>query len=144
MMIQAEDAMLKSSPTLYPLSDRSSPAVIPYDVSKIRINAIGGVNWKLPGQWIEWEVDVQEDGLYQIALKRKQDQLRGVYATRSLMIDGEYPFKEMKRIPFNYDMDWKMDVLGGDEPYLFHLTKGKHRDSNDRIPWRDRSAATDD
>ncbi|CAM3223890.1 extracellular solute-binding protein [Paenibacillus lupini] len=126
MMIQAEDAMLKSSPTLYPLSDKSSPAVIPYDVSKIRINAIGGVNWKLPGQWMEWEVDVQQDGLYQIALKRKQDQLRGVFSTRSLMIDGEYPFKEMKQIPFNFDMDWKMDVMGGDEPYLFHLTKGKH------------------
>lgn len=126
MMIQAEDAMLKSSPTLYPLTDKSSPAVIPYDVSKIRINAIGGVNWKLPGQWLEWEVDVQQDGLYQIALKRKQDQLRGVYSTRSLMIDGEYPFKEMKQIPFNFDMDWKMDVMGGDEPYLFHLAKGKH------------------
>ncbi len=126
LMIQAEDAVLKSSPTLYPLSDKSSPAVIPYAVSKIRINAIGGVNWKLPGQWLEWEVDAKEDGLYQIALKRKQDQLRGVYSTRSLMIDGEYPFKEMKQIPFNFGMDWKMDVMGGTEPYLFHLTKGKH------------------
>lgn len=127
LTIQAEDAALKSSPTLAPLSDRSSPTVIPYDVSKIRMNTIGGVNWKLPGQWIEWEVDVKEDGLYQIALKRKQDQLRGVYATRSLTVDGEYPFEEMKRIPFQFNTDWQTDVLGGDEPYLFHLTKGKHR-----------------
>ena len=128
MLIQAEDAIIKSSPTLFPISDRSSPTVTPYDVSKLRINTIGGLNWKLPGQWIEWDIDVEEDGLYQIALKRKQNELRGVYATRSLMIDGEYPFEEMKRIRFNYGRDWNMDVLGEDEqPYLFHLTKGTHR-----------------
>ncbi|GIQ64516.1 ABC transporter substrate-binding protein [Paenibacillus cisolokensis] len=127
LVIQAEDAVRKSSPTLYPVSDRSSPTVVPYHVSKIRVNTIGGLNWKLPGQWIEWEFEVEEDGLYQIALKRKQDQLRGVYATRNITIDGQYPFREMKRMRFNFDMDWKVDVLGGEEPYLFHLTKGKHR-----------------
>ncbi|WP_338551907.1 extracellular solute-binding protein [Paenibacillus sp. KS-LC4] len=127
VMIQAEEAVLKSSPTLSPLIDRSSSSVVPYDVSKLRVNTIGGLNWKLPGQWIEWEVEVEEEGLYQIALKRKQDQLRGVYSTRSLMIDGQYPFTEMKRIPFKFDMNWQMNVLGGAEPYLFHLTKGTHR-----------------
>ncbi|WP_082935268.1 extracellular solute-binding protein [Paenibacillus sp. AD87] len=128
LVIQAEDAKRKSSPTLAPLSDRSSPTVIPYDISKIRMNTIGGVNWKLPGQWIEWEVDAKEDGLYQLALKRKQDQLRGVYATRSITIDGEYPFAEMKNIPFNFSMGWQTDILGnGEEPYLFHLTPGIHR-----------------
>ncbi|WP_438434795.1 extracellular solute-binding protein [Gorillibacterium sp. sgz500922] len=128
ILIQAEEAALKSSPTLYPLSDRSNPSVIPYHVSKIRMNVIGGVNWKLPGQWIEWTVDAPEDGLYQIALKRKQDQLRGIYATRSLTLDGEYPFEEMKRLRFDYNMGWEMEVLGGpDTPYLFHLTKGTHR-----------------
>lgn len=127
-MIQAEDAVLKSSPTLYPLSDRSSASMIPYDVSKLRINAIGGINWKLPGQWIEWEVDVAEDGLYQIAAKRKQDQLRGLYSTRSFTIDGQHPFEETKRLRYSFSTDWKMDVLGTtEEPYLFHLTKGKHR-----------------
>jgi len=127
LSIQAEDAVRKSSPTLYPVSDRSSPTVDPYHVSKLRINTIGGLNWKLPGQWIEWEVEVEEDGLYQIGLKRKQDQLRGIYATRSLTIDGEAPFQEMERIRFNYNLDWNMDVLGNEEPYLFHLTKGTHQ-----------------
>lgn len=125
--VQAEAASAKSSPTLYPLADRSSPAVVPYHVSNLRINTIGGVNWKLPGQWIEWEIEVPEDGLYHIALKEKQDQLRGVYANRSLTIDGEYPFTEMKQIRFNYSPGWQMNVLGGEDPYLFHLTQGKHK-----------------
>lgn len=93
------------------------------------MNAIGGINWKLPGEWIEWEIDVPEDGLYQLALKVKQDQLRGIYATRSLTINGEVPFKEMKRIRFNYSPAWQTQVLGAgeDQPYQFHLEKGKHR-----------------
>src|SRR5699024_8348324 len=70
--IQAEDAIYKSSPTVYPLQDRSSPTMEPYHVSKLRNNAIGGMNWKMPGQWIEWTFDVEEEGLYQIAFKRKQ------------------------------------------------------------------------
>lgn len=127
IMIQGESAIVKSSPTLYPISDRSSPSVIPYHVSKIRMNAIGGYNWRLPGQWIEWEVDIPEDGLYCIALKCKQDQLRGIYATRSLTIDGKYPFEEMKRIRFNFSRRWEMNVLGDEEPYWFYFTKGKHR-----------------
>ncbi|NUU79334.1 extracellular solute-binding protein [Paenibacillus xylanilyticus] len=127
--VQGEEAVSKSSPTLAPISDRSSPSLEPYDVSKIRVNAIGGINWKLPGEWIEWDVDVPEDGLYQIGLKVKQDQLRGVYATRSLTIDGKIPFEEMKRIRFNYSPDWQTQVLGTSEsePYLFHLEKGTHR-----------------
>lgn len=124
--VQAEDATLKSSPTLYALTDRSSPSVEPYHTSKLRVNSIGGLNWKIPGQWIEWDIEVEEDGLYQIGLKRKQNFIRGVYATRSMMIDGEYPFEEMKNLRFNYNNDWVMDVLGEEEPYLYYLSKGKH------------------
>src|SRR5690606_26816296 len=30
------------------------------------------------------------------------------------------------RLRFNYSIDWQMDVLGNDDPYLFHLSEGKH------------------
>ena len=125
--VQGESASYKSSPTLYPIPDRSSPSTEPYDVSKIRMNTIGGNNWRLPGQWISWEIEAPEDGLYRIALKSRQELLRGIYSTRSLWIDGEIPFKEMMQIPFHYDSDWQMNVLSSEEePYLFYLTKGKH------------------
>ncbi|WP_152394181.1 extracellular solute-binding protein [Paenibacillus guangzhouensis] len=128
LKIQAEHATYKSSPTLLAYNDHSSPAVEPYHVSKLRNNAMGGWAWRLPGQWIEWEIDVPEDGLYQIALKNHQNYLRGMAALRTLYIDGQVPFEEVRHVPFPYNSEWQMTVLGKDaeNPYEFYLTKGKH------------------
>lgn len=126
--IQAEDAMYKSSPTLYPLTDRSSPAVSPYSSSVVKINTIGGNNWRLPGQWIAWEVDVPESGFYYIGMNTKQSFVRGTYSARKLSIDGVTPFQEVEEIKFKYGNAYRMEVLGKhkEEPYLFYLTQGKH------------------
>ena len=125
--IQGEHTAHKSSPTLLPYNDRSDPAVEPFHVSKVRNNAMGGWGWRLPGQRIEWEFEAPEDGLYTIALKFRQNYLRGGYAVRSLTIDGKLPFREAGRIAFPYSSDWQMGVLGSDEePYRFYLTKGTH------------------
>ncbi|CAM4015100.1 extracellular solute-binding protein [Paenibacillus alkaliterrae] len=126
--LQAEDAVLKSSSTLYPIMDRT-PTTEPYHVSKMRMNAIGGWNWRMPGQWIEWEIEVPSSGLYQIALKSKQTANRGLSSTRALYVDGKIPFREAGRLSFEYSGDWQMKVLGPEDqdPYLFYLTEGKHR-----------------
>lgn len=124
--VQGEDAHLKSSPTLYPINDRSSPATEPYHVSKIRMNSIGGHNWRWPGQWIKWEVDVPEDGFYKIGVKYKQNQLRGIFSTRKLLVNGEIPFRESEKIPFHFDHNWEIKEIGEEEPYLFYLPKGTH------------------
>lgn len=124
--IQAENAQRKSSPTLYPLSDRSSSAVYPYSASTVKINTIGGNNWRLPGQWIAWDIEVPEDGLYQIGLHVKQSFVRGSFSARKLLIDGKSPFREVEEMAFRHGDSWRMEMLGGDEPYLFYLTAGRH------------------
>lgn len=125
--VQGENAEYKSSPTLYPTYDRSSPSLEPYNPAKVKINVIGGHNWRYPGQWIEWNVKVPKDGLYKIAFKSKQDTVKGIDVTRWLTIDGKTPFTEAKDLPFPFATSWKMRVAGGaDHPYLFHLTKGTH------------------
>lgn len=126
LTIEGEDATAKSSPTLYPFSERSSAAVHPYSSSKIKMNTIGGLNWRIPGQWIEWEIDIPETGLYKMAFKTQQNYVRGIYSTRKLTIDGAVPFKEMEKVPFRYKSSYRLDVMGGDEPYLYKLDKGKH------------------
>ena len=44
--VQGEDALRKSDPMLYPQYDRSSPLTEPVSDKTIRMNTIGGTNWK--------------------------------------------------------------------------------------------------
>lgn len=120
LIFQAEDAETKSDATLYAINDRSSPMTEPYDVSKIRLNAIGGYRWNQPGQWISWTVDVPADGLYKLALKSRQNVSRGVYSGRQLTVNGQVPFAEAENLRFYYSTDWEMHVLG----------QGSSRDTN--------------
>ena len=125
--IEAEQASLKSSPTLYPLSERTNPAVNPYSPSEVKINTIGGYNWRLPGQWIEWEFEVEEEGLYNIGFLTQQNWKRGMYSTRKLYIDGKVPFSEMSAVGFKYDSGYRLETIGTEEEdYLFYLAPGKH------------------
>lgn len=126
---QAEETIAKSTPTIYPIMDLSDPLVEPYHYREIRLNTIGGQRWQHPGEWIEWEIEAPETGLYKIGLKVKQNLARGVFSSRRLYIDGETPFQEVAAIPFEFSNRFQMRVLGDDRgtPYLFHLSKGKHR-----------------
>ncbi|GIP15855.1 ABC transporter substrate-binding protein [Paenibacillus montaniterrae] len=127
LRIEGEAAVRKSSPTLYPVSERTSAAVAPYSASLIKINTIGGFNWRLPGQWIEWEIDVPEDGLYELSFVAQQNWVRGIYSTRKLYIDGVVPFQEMNAVGFKYKSGYRLETLGqDDQPYLYYLTAGKH------------------
>ena len=127
LRIEGESALAKSSPTLYPVSERTSAAVSPYSASLIKINTIGGFNWRMPGQWIEWEVDVPSDGLYNLSFVAQQNWVRGIYSTRKIYIDGQVPFQEMNAVGFKYKSGYRLETLGVDDnPYLYHFTEGKH------------------
>jgi ABC-type glycerol-3-phosphate transport system substrate-binding protein len=126
--IQGENANRKSSQMLYPIQDQSSPAVYPYSVKELRNNVIGGNSWRLVGQWLEWDFEVEESGFYKIALHAKQNYVKGIYVSRKITIDGNVPFSELNDYPFRYKQNWRMDVLSDDkgEEYKFYLEKGKH------------------
>jgi ABC-type glycerol-3-phosphate transport system substrate-binding protein len=126
--INAEDADRKSSQMLYPVQDKSSPSVYPYSSKMLKNNTIGGNNWRLVGQWIEWDFDVEETGLYNIALHAKQNFVKGIYTSRKITIDGKVPFSELSDYGFVYKSNWRMEKLldsNGDQ-YQFYLEKGKH------------------
>ena len=127
-IIQGEAATLRSEPSLYAKYDRSSPTTVPNSVTKTVLNYSGGDAWNSAGQWIEWDVEVPEDGYYNITIKGRQNYARGSVSSRSLYIDGEIPFQEVSVISFEYDNDWNMLTLSDDEgvPYEFYLEKGTH------------------
>lgn len=126
MLVQAEKSSQKSDSMLIPMYDRTSAATIPFNPKKILINTIGRTNWQIPGQWITWNFEVPEDGLYQIGMRATQSFVRGLSTHRKIYIDGKVPFKELESIKFPYDTDWYMKILGEDKPFMFYLTKGTH------------------
>lgn len=127
--IQGEDAVRRSSPSLFPIHDRSDPLVEPYHHTLIRLNTIGGERWSRPGDWIEWDFEVPESGLYQIGIKAKQNINRGSYSARRLIIDGHVPFQEAEAVQFPYSSRYEMVMVGDadtGDPYLFYLDEGRH------------------
>jgi len=127
VVVEAEQPELKSSAMLYPITDRTSTKTTPYHFAKIKLNSIGGNNWKIPGQWISWNFDVPEDGYYRITLRAKQSYLRGMKSFRRIEIDGKVPYKELEAYEFLYDRAYQQITLQSDnEEIYFHFTKGKH------------------
>ena len=125
--IEAEACTSTSSPTLYPVTDRTSSKTYPYSAKYTKLNSIGGDNWKVLGDWIEWEFEVPADGFYNISLRARQNLVRGMYSHRLVYIDGEIPFEELKSTVFSFSNDWQNITLASDkEAFKFYLTAGKH------------------
>ncbi len=128
--VQGQDATLRSDNTLVPTHDMGDPTVEPYHPAQIRMNSIGGYRWRHPGQWITWEFEVPEDGLYNISFKAKQDQERGIATYRRILLNGEVPYEELYAVPFLFSSSYRMRTLGEEvygQPFLFYLEEGTHQ-----------------
>lgn len=128
LKVQGESAQYRSSPSLYARYDRSSSQTEPNDVTKTTLNYIGGDPWTHPGEWIEWQFDVPEDGYYNISIKARQMYQRGALSCRTVYIDGEVPFDALSTVSFAYNTTWSMRTLSDENgtPYRFYLKQGSH------------------
>ncbi len=131
IMIHAETPYQTSEQVIYAMNDRTSGITIPQDPAKSLLNSIGGNGgdkWKGTGQWISYKFEVKESGWYDIVPRFKQTINQGLFSSRSVMIDGEYPFEEAKSLQFMYGSDWQVKPLndGGKENFKFYLEKGEH------------------
>ena len=128
LKVQGESSLLRNAPSLYARYDRASAKTDPYSVSNTILNYIGGDPWTHAGEWIQWNIDVPEDGYYHISVKARQMYQRGALSARTVYIDDEVPFKEMEAVTFSYNTSWEMRTLSDQDgnPYRFYLTKGSH------------------
>ena len=142
--IEAEASATKSSPTLYPVTDRSDSATYPFSITKSYLNTIGGTNWKVLGDWIAWEFTVPASGYYEVSMRAKQNTVRGMFSTRTISVaerqaDGalseyEVLFDELNTFKVTYNNKWKNVTVGDNSldskqncetPYLFYFEAGK-------------------
>ncbi len=129
--IEAENAGKVSHVTMYPVYDRTSSitsGLTGEQSAKVtRYNTFGKEQWQNVGEWVEYEIDVTEDGYYGIAFRFRQSLLSGMYVSRKVYIDGEVPFAEAATCQFNYTDKWQTQYLGSNgTEFEFYLTKGKH------------------
>ena len=127
--VQGEDSVARSDPSLFARYDRSSATTEPYSVKNTILNYTGGESWKSPGQWIEWNVEVPEDGWYTLSVKARQLYQRGYIACRSVYIDGVIPIDDFESVGFKYSTDWELVTLSDKKgnPYKLYLSKGTHK-----------------
>lgn len=126
--IQGEDAEFKSTPTLT-RNYSPNPSAYPPAEGNFRLNVLGGWRWMRAAESASWRFTVPETGLYKIGVKRWHGDWSKMPVYRSITIDGQYPFDEMREVAFPYDWYWRLDTLSDPqtgEPYLFYLTAGEH------------------
>ena len=80
--IQGEDYLNKSNSGILTKNDRSSAATEPSSATTIVYNTIGGESWSNSGDWIEWEVNVPEDGYYYMSFRYRQNTKIGGISSR--------------------------------------------------------------
>jgi len=126
-IIEAEKADRKSSIAIQ-TDFWSEPYISPDPEGRITYNVLGGWRWRLPGEWVEWEISVPADGWYEIDLKAFQDYRNGFKAYRTLSIDGEVPFQEMAKYGIPNRKEFFIHELSDEngEAYKFYLEAGEH------------------
>lgn len=120
--------IIKSSSSINIQKNYSDSALEPYHPYYIVYNTIGASNWSKPGDSVSWVVEVEEEGLYELTFKGRQNRNRGVTSCRRLYVNGVVPYREMMAVGFSYQsgMNHYTVADGEGNPYLFHLTAGEN------------------
>lgn len=127
LFVNAIDYVEKNS-SYVRLNAFSDPSVTPYDNVYKKLNVIDGSAWDQAGQQVTFEVEVEQDGLYDLTLhyaNYKSD----FESFRSIHVDGEVPYRELLSYGMPYTpTNWANHTLSNDEgnPYKVYLTAGTH------------------
>ena len=126
--VPGEASTARSAQSLYARSDHASANTEPYSVTESKLNYGGGEQWRIAGQWMEWDFTVPADGFYNLTVKSRQSYNRGRVSNRAIYIDGVIPFDELSAVAFPYSTDWTNVTLADAEgtPYDIYLTAGTH------------------
>lgn len=118
----------KNSVSLSVQKNHADSLVYPYHAYYNRYNTIGGESWENPGDAVTWTINVEKEGLYEIAFKGRQNTNRGVTSYRRMYVNGKVPYAETEAIGFEYTTEMNQYVVADNagEPMLFYLHEGSN------------------
>lgn len=124
---EAEYPSRKNSSYIRPVA-RKDVNVHPYDPSIQLLNTFGGDSWSEGGQSVSYDIEVPEDGLYNLTFKTLQNHKQDVPVFRTIEINGDIPFEELKHYRMDPSNVWMNQTLVDDdgEPFLIYLQGGSN------------------
>lgn len=122
-IIKAEAEMYSytNSLSVNAANDITSTMVTPYSPQKLKLNVLGGENWKYTGDSVEWVIEAPQEGLYAASFVFKQNYREGLSSYRRMLLNGEVPFDSANYFEFKYGNDWQCS-----DSFYLHLNKGKN------------------
>lgn len=110
------------------LRTEDDPSSIYYDAGSLMLNVIFGDSYQNGGQKIDYEIEVPQDGFYNLSFKYRQYIIRDLPTFRNIYVDGEIPFEDLEAYPFPYTTKFLNRTLMNQngEPLKIYLTKGTH------------------
>lgn len=122
IVIEGEDYAVKNDSAIRSKAG-SNAAVTPYHPYYKWMATVDGNSWKTVGQRVVWNFAVPEDGWYNIAFHYSQNFKEGQESRRTIEIDGQVPYQEMREMEFAYTGS-KYDYKYTDGKV--YLTAGEH------------------
>ncbi len=125
--IEGEESAWRSD-SIIRRESNNDPETVPFSLYNRVLNTVGGNRWNRGEQSVSWNFQVEEAGLYEVAVKTLQGRNEGMPSYRKVEIDGEVPFQEFLEYKFPYNKNWYGEVLSDEsgEPYLVYLEPGVH------------------
>lgn len=125
VVIEAEDAVLKSDRTLAATADMTNAGMSPVSADRRLINSFGKDYWTTNGQWAMWRVpDDAQEGFYTLAFRAKQSGAVGTTTFRRLYVNGLIPFDEARCLAFPYATQWQNIQFGEESAFKLYLKPG--------------------
>ena len=131
LTLEAEFPDYVSDSSVAPSNNNSSAVNTPISSAAQIYNVIGETSYSTVGQWAAYKFTVSESGIYNLAMRYKQEALQGMFICRAIKLSGgEYgladgsataPFLEAYNTRFNYSKEWQSETLGD---YLYTDANG--------------------
>ena len=121
---ESENILFKNN-NIIRMENTGDPSVSPYKTGSTIMNII---SWSSGGDAVTYEFSVNKSGLYEIALRLKQNFRDGLPSIRRIEIDGAVPFEELANYSIKNDKKWRTETISNidGKPYSFYLEEGKH------------------